>query len=351
MSLILFVAAPLVSGSALAQREVHLDKMLLPDGCASCHVGHGISNTAMLPAKEEELCYMCHGDPSEARAQVARGALSSSAKPQNIENVLRKPSRHPVEFVGVHDDVEEFPTIDKSQPRHAECLDCHHHHYSSYERPFEGVAGVTAAGIPTDQARQEYEVCYRCHSSGANVSVESGDIMRKLQLGNPSYHPVHAPGKNADVPSLLAPYSTTSIITCSDCHGNDDPSGPKGPHGSRFEPILIGNYSVDVEGMEDPFQYDLCYKCHRRESILANESFRYHSLHISGDMMEGTLGTSCATCHDAHGSERWSGLIDFSPEAVAPDPVTGRLDYHPGPSGPQCFLSCHGVDHSPRGGD
>lgn len=332
---------------AWSQRDVHLDRLVLPDGCASCHVGHGMSKTPMLPASEEELCYRCHGDPSEARQQVASGALSASARPQDIKSVFLKSSRHPVELGEIHNGAERLPAMDRSQPRHAECLDCHHHHYSSSDRPFEGVKGVLASGMPTDEARREYEVCYKCHSTGVDVSFERGDISRKLDSGNPSYHPVHSAGKNPNVPSLLPPLSTTSVITCSDCHGNDDPSGPRGPHGSRFAPILVANYSTEVENFEDPFQYDLCYRCHRRESILRDESFAYHSIHITGNSMEGIPGTSCATCHNAHGSDRYRNLIDFNPEVVSADPVTGRLDYERSPSGARCFLSCHGVDHNP----
>jgi predicted CXXCH cytochrome family protein len=337
----------LVWESAWPQREAHLDRLVLPEGCASCHVGHGLSKTPMLPAVEEELCYRCHGDPSAARHQVASGAMSASARPQDIKSVFLKSSRHPVELGDIHDATEELPAMDRSLPRHAECLDCHHHHYSSYDRPFEGVKGVLASGMPTDQVRKEHEVCYKCHSAGADVPFESGDISYKLDSGNPSYHPVHSPGRNPNVPSLLPPHNRSSVITCSDCHGNDDPMGPKGPHGSRFAPILVANYATAIENYEDPFQYDLCYRCHRRESILGDESFAYHSLHLNGNSMEGIPGTSCATCHDAHGSDHFKNLIDFNPEAVSPDPVTGRLDYESGPSGTRCFLSCHGVDHNP----
>jgi hypothetical protein len=281
---------------------------------------------------------------------VSKGLLSPIAQPQNVKSAFEKRSHHPVERVAVHSAAEELAERDQAQARHAECLDCHNPHYASPERAFENVSGVTSSGLPTDRASREYEVCYKCHSGSSTSSADAGDIRRKFDVGNLSYHPVHSPGRNTNVPSLLPPYNTSSLIACSDCHGNDDPRGPKGPHGSRFEPLLVANYVTDDEAYEDPFQYELCYRCHRRESILADESFPYHRRHLEGDASRGLPGTSCATCHDAHGSDRWRGLIDFNPEVVAPDPVTGRLDYERGPSGSRCFLSCHGVDHSPLGG-
>jgi len=303
----------------------------------------------MLPETEENFCYLCHGDPGDAQRMVEAGKLSPAAHPVSVKTDFEKPSHHPVELVGAHDPAERFPAVDPSRPRHAECLDCHHHHYGSKELPLEGVSGVSASGIEVDQARKEYEVCYKCHSEGWGVSGGSANVKREFDPSNVSFHPVQSPGRNPNVPSLLPPYSASSVISCSDCHGSDDERGARGPHGSVYEPILRANYSRDVETYEDQFQFELCYRCHRRESILADESFTYHRLHLKGDPLSGAPGTSCATCHNAHGSDRWPNLIDFNPEAVSADPVTGRLEYEKGPGGARCFLRCHGVDHSPLG--
>src|SRR5581483_11809040 len=60
-------------------------------------------------------------------------------------------------------------------------------------------------------------------------------------------------------------------------------------------------------------------------------------------------------CHDSHGISSTQGtplnnsaLINFDTTVVTPDPVTGKLEYDRlGPRAGQCFLSCHGVAHSP----
>ena len=35
----------------------------------------------------------------------------------------------------------------------------------------------------------------------------------------------------------------SNAMDCSDCHGNDDKYGPRGPHGSRYASLLKDNYS------------------------------------------------------------------------------------------------------------
>jgi hypothetical protein len=86
--------------------------------------------------------------------------------------------------------------------------------------------------------------------------------------------------------------------------------------------------------------------CHDIEnSILADQSFPEHGRHVVKER------TSCATCHDPHGiqeavgtSDNNASLISFDLTIVAPDSL-GRL-YFDGLSR-ECYLSCHGVEHSP----
>ena len=100
---------------------------------------------------------------------------------------------------------------------------------------------------------------------------------------------------------------------------------------------------------ESDYAYALCYKCHDRTSILNNESFTYHAQHIQGGMM-GANGTSCFTCHDAHGSKQYQYLIRFN-EDVVKENSAGDLKFQArGVASGQgaCYLSCHGVDHNPK---
>jgi hypothetical protein len=142
-------------------------------------------------------------------------------------------------------------------------------------------------------------------------------------------------------------------MKCTNCHNSDDAENPfavQGPHGSIYEPLLIANYDTDDFQTESPQAYALCYRCHSRASILADQSFPLHSQHV-------VRGRSpCSACHDAHGISRLqsggqsdhTNLINFDISIV--QPATGglgpRIVYEDlGPRRGSCTLTCHGVVH------
>jgi hypothetical protein len=181
------------------------------------------------------------------------------------------------------------------------------------------------------------------------------NVRLEFDPGNPSYHPVEAPGRNPDVPSLLPPLTTASTIYCTDCHDDDASrrlggSGPAGPHGSIHRPLLIRNYSTEDFTQESSLAYALCYRCHSRDSILSNRSFKEHDKHVRGE------GTPCSACHDSHGISTGQGtplgnshLINFDARLVSPDPGSGRLEFEDlGLFRGRCFLVCHGKVHDPK---
>jgi len=307
--------------------------------CASCHRPHTAGGQQRLLRREaeEENCLACH-DGSVARTDL-RAAL----------NAL---SNHPVRLTtGVHDPAENPATMSK----HVECADCHNPHRTTNAGPQQapfikptmaGATGVTNAGLTPSEAQYEYEVCYKCHGT-RNVSrptidrvFDNSDTAKAFDPVNASYHPVQAQGRNPDVPSLLQNFNTTSMIYCTDCHGSDDPDAAAGPHGSRHEPLLKLNYSTRDNTAESPLAYALCYNCHNRASILADETFSEHKKHIDDE------NTSCATCHDPHGVRENTKLINFDRSIVAPagngvGPTFTDLGARSG----SCTLSCHGEDH------
>ncbi len=168
-----------------------------------------------------------------------------------------------------------------------------------------------------------------------------------------SFHPVTAPGRGRTVPSLIPGLTTASLIYCTDCHNSDTGrkaggSGPNGPHGSDIAPLLISSYDTTDGTSESSMAYALCYRCHQRSSILNNDSFTQHNQHIVNDR------TPCSVCHDSHGISSAQGsvtanahLINFDATIVFPDPITKRLEYRStGNRSGQCYLLCHGKDHS-----
>jgi len=309
----------------------HLDRAKNPAGCAVCHAGHGMKGTPMLRFDKKDVCFVCHGMPTTEVPDVLKAN-------KDLYTVFRRPYKHPVmETYMYHEPSEELPERDPSRPRHVDCLDCHSIHYSTSENPLRKVEGYVRGDSAIEESPPEYKVCYKCHSDSINLPSDQENIADAFDPANPSYHPVEAVGNNSRVPSLRSPFTMVSRITCSDCHGNNDPDGPEGPHGSDYEYILRARYDTTA-GPETYESYELCYNCHERQSILDNQSFQAHREHIVYQQ------APCSACHNSHGSRQNQHLIDFSPAFVDPVPIP---EYVPSPIGkPLCYLNCHGTDHN-----
>ncbi len=322
-----------------ALNETHLDKSKLPQGCTSCHMSHGKRATVMLERPKVELCFKCHG--------TLKGRTPGEAT-SDIYSVILKRSNHPViQTTQYHITGESLPDRSSSAARHVSCYDCHNPHLLTSNKPLKGTRGYSGRGMIINEVKNEYEVCYKCHSDSANLSSDASNIASKFEAGNASFHPVETPGKNRTAPSLKAGLSSISTIKCSDCHGNDDKGGPAGPHGSNYDFILTKNYTME-SGAESPYAYALCYGCHRRASILNDDSFKSHKKHIVYENI------SCVACHDAHGSRDYDNLINFNAR-TAPAISLGETTYMKiVPGRPHCFLKCHiesgTYDHKMTGG-
>ncbi|HAM50936.1 MAG TPA: hypothetical protein DCP92_09710 [Nitrospiraceae bacterium] len=276
----------------------------------------------LLVKTRDDLCFDCHGTQTEKRAS-------------DVYSVVTKQSNHPViQTAQYHVSGETLPDDYSLRPRHVSCFDCHNVHKSEKGKTFKGLRGYRGKHVYVKEATYEYEVCFNCHSEDANFSIGDTDVSLEFAISNASFHPVESYGRNYFVPSLRRGLSTGSVITCSDCHGNDDRSGPKGPHGSIYAPILKFQYEKS-SGPESPERYRLCYECHERSSILADQGFKAHKTHVIYNRI------SCSQCHCAHGSKTNPALINFDGNSVFPD-SRGELLYTPGAQGsPKCLLSCH----------
>jgi predicted CXXCH cytochrome family protein len=328
----------------------HVDNPLLPEGCGSCHVGHGLSGQPMLERAEEEFCYQCHGSAQERSRMIASGRLSAAAVLPDIEAEFQKTYRHPVvEGVG-HSPKEQLPLLEAGSVRHAECVDCHNPHdkIGIGETPIRKVKGYSLAGQHLETSLHEYEICLKCHSDRLTLSKGERSLVDDFAINARSQHPVTRPGTGVRLPSLLTEAGYGGIMLCSDCHRSGDANGPRGPHGSDHQYILSGNYDRDVYAEESVFAFEFCYSCHDRTSILNNDSFPLHREHLLGDPIAGRPGTSCYTCHVSHGSRRNPHLIDFNPQAVQSEDRLGIIEYRSlGERTGECFLKCHDHNHGP----
>jgi hypothetical protein len=282
----------------------------------------------------------------------------------DIEKELTKPYGHSVqEYTGTHDPAEDFTS--GHVPKHVECEDCHNPHQVNADVSpgvpvvsgvNKGVTGINIGGQQMPMVQNLFEICFKCHADnnvleGLPITRQIDQLNTRMEFdsANPSFHPVVSPGMNIDVPSLLAPFTTNSIISCTDCHNTDDTSGNRGPHGSYYKYLLKKNYVTADYSTESPSNFGLCYECHNRTSILNNQSFSKHRNHIVEQK------APCAVCHDPHGISRVQGnstnnshLVNFDLTAVKED-SQGRLRFEDlGRLTGQCFLKCHGKNHEPE---
>jgi len=311
----------------------------LPASCNSCHVRY-IYGEPWATAGEEKFCYLCHGGEERRRKSKETNRISYKVSLLDISAEFSKPSHHPVEYKRIHHRREILPEVNPKIPRHSECADCHEPH-KSYKKINVERGKKKPANNP--RLKNEYELCYKCHSYSANLPAGKTNKSAEFQTTNPSYHPVEIEGKNLNVPSLLSPLQAgKSIINCTDCHNNDNPKGAEGPHGSIYAPILIKNYTSSDGETESEFTYALCYECHSRQSILNNQSFAYHSRHIVNQKI------SCYSCHNSHGSTRNTHLIEFRLDRAQPDSFGQFKFIDRGTYSGECYLKCHEVEHSPK---
>ena len=344
------------------------------NGCESCHRPHNASEHGRLVRgkgsnAEQQVCMNCHN------GRVAKTDLTADLAKSFAHQL---PSNAP----DVHDAAEapqhprfQLPEQRSSATRHVTCVDCHNPHASS-QQPADGlrvsgalagVWGIDQRGERVEQIRFEYELCFKCHGDSANKPTSfgsaRGQVPQRSQPGPanlrlafasdaPSAHPVVQPGRNPDVPGLKAPWTISSLVTCSDCHSSDTGpaaggQGPRGPHGSNFEFLLERNYVTADKSMESPSTYALCYKCHEREVLLSEQSaFKLHRRHVVDS------ATPCSACHAAHGVSALNGtpqgnarLIDYDTAIVGPGPMGLRGYRSDGVRAGSCSVSCHGVVH------
>ncbi len=317
------------------------------NACENCHRPHtaGAKQRLLNFPGEEANCLSCH---------------SGTVAAKNLQTEFSKLSTHPITATtGVHDPLED-PV---NAARHAECVDCHNPHAARAQAAtaptasgdLAGVKGVSLAGVTLTPLTNQYELCFRCHADSTNrgparVTRQTPQTNTRLefQSSNASYHPVAAAGKNPNVPSLIAPLTTGSQIYCTSCHNNNQGpgaggTGPNGPHGSTFVPLLERRLELTDNQSESAAIYALCYKCHSRTSILGDQSFRRHNQHIVD------LRTACTTCHDPHGVASTPHLVNFNTAYV-----TKSVQRNAGPTYTStgvnrgtCTLTCHGKDHNP----
>jgi predicted CXXCH cytochrome family protein len=310
------------------------------NGCENCHRPHTAGGKKWLLnyAAEENNCYTCHNGNVAAK---------------NVQGEFAKASIHPVAAsTGVHDATEPATV----QARHVECQDCHNPHASNASNSLLpgsliGVRGVDINGAEVKSSTYEYQICLRCHADSSGqpaprVARQIVQVNTRLEFAttNPSHHAVAGPGRSSKVPSLIAPWTISSTLKCSDCHNNNAGPGaggvgPKGPHGST-NPTLLERPNA-LTGT--PTAGDLCYKCHS-QSVVTREAPHNRSEH---------LRYGCKACHDPHGISSTQGTTQYNSRLINLSTTDSKAvgtgataKLYVDTVGRKCYLSCHGESHN-----
>jgi predicted CXXCH cytochrome family protein len=342
--------SPRAVPSTLTRGEALPFRSMADNACNTCHTPHGAAQPErLLRDRSYDLCISCHDGLTATDVASVMGSRSGH-KPRRV--------------LDRHDPAEDPRTM----RAHVDCVDCHNPHAAQTdllanaairsEGPLTTpalayTAGVSLGGIPIDRARYSYEVCFRCHADNpvplsgriARDRDTAGNIRRQFQPSAASAHPITSPSRAGnETPSLLPAVRTRTFISCQDCHNNPDArqlggATANGPHGSRYDSLLAERYETADFTVESPRTYALCYGCHDRNSILGDESFPLHRVHV----VKGR--SSCSACHTPHGvggsTSAHSNLINFDVSIVRGE----RSFRDTGRSSGACTLTCHNVRH------
>lgn len=331
--------------------------------CISCH---NVGSTNIVAHSDCTSCHQSHSAPSGPyllkRATASRTCLAchdgSVSGAANIQADVNRAYSHD----------NDAPVDPNLQPHQVMvCTSCHDPHTmqrgvgatppqtfgprTTAINRLGFVNGLTITGASVSPAKDEHEVCLRCHGPQNPVQPkiprQAVQTNMASQFGGTaiSYHPVGTPGRSSNVPSLKSGWSTADTMQCSDCHSSST-GASAGAHGSDHAGLLVARLSIQDYTSESPSAYALCYRCHDRSSLLADESFP-HKKHVVDQR------TPCTVCHDSHGIASAGGsftgnvrLINFATDVVFPSPVSGRREFQStGTFRGTCFLECHNTVH------
>ncbi len=324
-------------------------------------------------AVSDFVCYTCHGD----------GTTGADYSGKDLVTALAATSAHPVDSDTVHDTLAEASAefddgTFSGAGRHVNCMDCHGPHEtqqglhtpgsSGLAGALTGATGIGVAALPSEwtafavddfdtnpsAATDEYQICFKCHSSFAyDTSPPTGQTDQALEfnVNNDSYHWVMTDRTATDAPDWTtandtprtdgtsrymtfvsgSPWAKDSPMVCSDCHDSDASTGVRGPHGSSIAPILREDWSATSE------VNDLCFECHDEQTYAGGSS----SIGTSGFARSGGSRNlhgshsgrypttwNCAWCHSAipHGwSRKALVVLSGDPAPYNADGTTAQI--------------------------
>jgi len=345
------------------------------NSCFNCHGNTGtvnahgsdnayLNNYTFVPGQSNLFCYNCHN-----------GSVSS----KNVEAAFNLPFNH--------------------RAGNEECKSCHNQHRAESGRHVEGSTNLAdmIGGVNKGMGfNYQYEICFQCHNASiikTNTNSEGNmdtvyapagtttyrtywsnipNVQSQFATTNLAYHPLLAAGKNQPADNLNSNWSSntyrkldtapggpfngldnnfvdgwrsTSLVTCTDCHDNNEAAGARGIHGSNYAWLLKAidkTTAVKVTTAGSGTIYPntsaptnanstFCANCHRSD-IYGWGSSSFPSLnnqvlarwgHRSGSTSDqrqysqggGYRNSGCFNCHGGgevagiHGSNRGVGTV------------------------------------------
>jgi hypothetical protein len=290
-------------------------------------VAHSLAGT-------NEACFNCHGDP-------AGNANGHGSDNPYIHKYTFVPGQTHLFCYNCHDgsvssvDVQAaFDLPFSHRAGSEECKICHDQHNAEPGLHVEGSENLAdmIGGVNKGMGfSYQYEICFQCHNtpiaksdlrSENDMDTTFGgggvyatywstipDIESQFSTSNYAYHPLFAAGRNQPANNLNSQWDTsayrkddgaaggpfngldnnfvdgwksTSLVTCSDCHGNGTATGARGIHGSDYAWLSMRldnttNVSVttagagviypntDAPSAQPEVSSTFCVNCHRAD--------------------------------------------------------------------------------------
>lgn len=170
------------------------------------------------------------------------------------------------------------------------------------------------ATLEASSAKQAF--CYGCHSVTGKGNVASGQTAGHDAVAHPTYRDVqcescHGPGLahvegvgQGNLVRPLAKITMTGTGTCGDCH-----SGAHQPFAEEWAQSRHSNVSASRAANPS------CAACHEGRKAL--QSWGVDANYVERDLPTGYQPTTCAVCHDPHGSPN-SSQLRFPIESLDP---------------------------------
>ena len=276
---------------------------------------------------EEKFCFRCHSTTSNPNAGLNQdyyGIKAMGAASLKLESVFAYTYTHPTKtYSGRHQPVESASNLADGN-RHAECADCHNPHgvqqgihdgsSNLVSNALKGTWGVeptswSAAPVPTNNgnlfavpaaynrvepAQKEYQICLKCHSNYTTLPTGKRNLAQEINPNYPSQHGIVSAGTNAfcNTTTMNAPWATSKITWCSDCHRSNTTTDPSGPHGSNLSHLLRATVPSDATNGTP-----LCYVCHKQTVYWTSASTGSRFGQHPGARSQHKRAQGCFACH------------------------------------------------------